>query len=170
MRLMGGTPTLACASGTEEGRELDDLLSVIVFVIGSPCRALPQHVITQFFGVRTHGRQCGKLAGEDLVLMGSFVLFERTPIRHNDIVVVAGSGWRERSLIRYEPGELEHLSRKESAFIASVCSFDDATEFTDGQFNVLERDSRLEYHRVEQHFGPEGECDWTEHVILLAGY
>lgn len=59
------------------------------------------------------------------------------------------------------------MSGEESAFVASVGSFDDAAELTDGQFDVLELDSWLERDRVEQHFGPEGECDWTEHVILL---
>jgi hypothetical protein len=101
--------------------------------------------------------------------MGSLVLFERAPIGNDDIMVIGGSGFSEGSLVRYEAGELEHLSCEESAFVASVGSFDDAAEFTDGQFNILERDSGLECDGVEQHFGSEGDCDWTEHVILLAG-
>jgi hypothetical protein len=84
-------------------------------------------------------------------------------------MVVGSSGCREGSLVRYEAGELEHLSGEESAIVTSVGAFDDAAEFTDGQFNILERDTGLEFDGVEQHFGSEGDCDWTEHVILLAG-
>jgi hypothetical protein len=83
-------------------------------------------------------------------------------------MVVGGSGFSEGSLVRDEAGELEHLSGEESALVTSVGSFDDAAEFTDGQFNVLERDSGLELDGVEQHFGSERDCNWTEHVILLA--
>jgi hypothetical protein len=71
-------------------------------------------------------------------------------------------------LARHEAGELEHLSNEESAFLTSVGSFDDSAEFTDGQFNVLERDSGLELDGVEQHFGSEGESNWTEYIVLLA--
>jgi hypothetical protein len=102
--------------------------------------------------------------------MGAFVLFERSPIGDDDIVVVGGSRCREGSLLRYEAGELEHLSCEESAFVPSVGSFDDSAEFADGQFNIFERDSGFECDGVEQHLGSEGDCDWTEHVILLGGY
>ena len=59
----------------------------------------------------------------------------------------------------------EHLFGEESAFVTSVGSVDDAAEFTDGQFNILERDSGLEPDGVGQHFGSERECNWAEHVI-----
>jgi hypothetical protein len=77
------------------------------------------------------------------------MIFERAPIGHNDIMVIGGSGFREGSLVRHEAGELEHLSGEESAFVTSVGSLDDATEFTDGQLNVFERDSGLEPDGVE---------------------
>jgi hypothetical protein len=50
---------------------------------------LPKHVVPQFFGVGTHGGQGGELVGEDLVCMGSLVVFERAPIGDDDIMVVA---------------------------------------------------------------------------------
>jgi hypothetical protein len=61
------------------------------------------------------------------------------------------------------------LPGDKSAFVASVGSFDDTAEFTDGQFNVLERDSGLKLDGIEEHFGSKGKRDGTEHVILLAG-
>src|SRR5438445_693534 len=32
---------------------------------------------------------------------------------------------------------------------------------------IVERDAGFELHGVEQHFGPEGKCDRTEHILLL---
>ena len=47
---------------------------------------LPQHVISEFFRIGAHGRQCGKLVVEGFVGMGFFVLFERSPIGHDHIM------------------------------------------------------------------------------------
>jgi hypothetical protein len=130
---------------------------------------LPKHVVPYFFSVGTHGSQCSELVVEDFVRMGSFMRFERSPIGHDDIMVIGGSGFSEGSLVRDKPGEPEYLSGEESAFVTSVVSFDDTAKLTDGQFNVFERDSSLELDGIEQHLGSKGDCDWTEHVILLTG-
>ena len=87
---------------------------------------MPEHVVPQFFGIGTHSRQCGELIGEDLVGMGSLVIFERTPIGDDDIMVVGGLGFCQGSLVRDEAGELEHLPGDESALVASVRCLDDA--------------------------------------------
>jgi hypothetical protein len=86
---------------------------------------LPEQVVPQFFGVGTHGRQCGELAGEDHVGMGSLVIFERTPIRDDDIMVVSGLGFCQGSLVRDEARELECLPGDESALGAPVRFLDD---------------------------------------------
>src|SRR5207237_3120278 len=131
------------------------------------CRALPQHIVTEFLGLGAHGGQCGELAVEDFVGMGFFVILERAPIGHDDIVIVCGFGRIEGSFGGEKARELEDLPRDEAPFATAVGFLDDAAQFSDRHLHIVERDAGLELHGVEQHFDPEGNGYRSAHVILL---
>ena len=61
----------------------------------------------------------------------------------------------------------EDLPGDESSFVAAIRFFDDTAHFPNRQLHIVECDAGFELHGVEQHFGPEWNCNRTEHVILL---
>src|SRR5438128_12624651 len=82
-------------------------------------------------------------------------------------MVVSSPGSTEGSFGGDKAGELEHLPGDESSFVAAVGFFDHTAHFSNRQLHIVERDAGFEFHGVEQHFGPEWNCNRTEHVILL---
>src|SRR5439155_27379858 len=92
------------------------------------CRTLPEQVVPELLGLGAHGGQCGELAVEDFVGMGFFVILERAPIGHDDIVVVCGFGRIEGSFGGEKARELEDLPRDEAPFATAVGFLDDAAQ------------------------------------------
>ena len=60
----------------------------------SPC--LPEHIVPEFLRFGALCGQCCKLAVEDFVGMGFFVILKGVPIGHDCIMVVRGPGFTQR--------------------------------------------------------------------------
>lgn len=81
--------------------------------------------------------------------MGFLVFLMRASIGHNGIMPLGAPGFIKGALAGNEAGKLEYLPGDESSFVVAIRFLDDAAQFPDGQFHVLEGDARAERHSVE---------------------
>lgn len=66
-----------------------------------------------------------------------------------------------------KPENLNTCPAMKPPLVPAVGIFHDTAQFPDGQLHVVEGDTGLEFHSVEQHLRPEWDRDGTEHDILL---
>ena len=104
---------------------------------------LPQHLVAELLGFRTHAYQGGKLGGKQGIGVGALVILERAPVGH-DGDMLAGALRPDRSLVRNEAGKPEDLSRDEAARVAAVGAAHDVAHLADGELDVLHERQRPE--------------------------
>jgi hypothetical protein len=81
-------------------------------------------------------------------------------------MLIRGAHPAERTLLRDEAGELEHLPGDEAALVAAVGVLHHVAHVAERQLHVLVAHAGLEPEGVEQHLGAKWYRDRLEHLCL----